>query len=143
MVVVHELKSEEEWRKAYSVMHQLRTHLDLKTYLELVAYACRHGGYRLFALYEGEKLVSVAGLMPMTTLYYGKFIWIGDLVTDERMRSKGYGSRLLDFIHTWAAGQGYSIVALSSGLQRKEAHRFYREKMGYDPVSYVFKNELG
>ncbi|TFB12835.1 GNAT family N-acetyltransferase, partial [Filobacillus milosensis] len=32
--------------------------------------------------------------------------------------------------------------ALSSGLQRTDAHRFYEDRMDYDKVSYVFKSSL-
>ena len=78
----------------------------------------------------------------MITLYYGRFVWVCDLVTDKNKRSNGYGERLLSYVHKWAKENSYENVALSSGLQRADAHRFYEEKMGYDKVSYVFKKTL-
>jgi hypothetical protein len=36
----------------------------------------------------------------------------------------------------------YESVALSSGLQRTNAHRFYENKMDHNKVSYVFKSTL-
>lgn len=78
----------------------------------------------------------------MITLYYGRFVWVCDLVTDNNKRSNGYGDKLLSYVHEWAKENGYQSVALSSGLQRTDAHRFYEEKMGYDKVSYVFKKNL-
>jgi Acetyltransferase (GNAT) family. len=142
MMKVKELKNEEEWRSAYQVMHQLRVQLDEAAYLQLVAEASRSAGYHLFALLDGDKIVSVVGFMPMVTLYYGRFVWVCDLVTDEKERSKGYGKQLLDFVQRWAADHGLEIVSLSSGLKRKDAHRFYQEKMQYDKVSYVFTKTL-
>lgn len=52
------------------------------------------------------------------------------------------GKSLLSFVHEWARNNNFESVALSSGLQRTEAHRFYEEKMAYDKVSYVFKHAL-
>ncbi|NSL50315.1 GNAT family N-acetyltransferase [Calidifontibacillus erzurumensis] len=137
-----ELSTKEEIRKAYSVMKQLRTHLDEQTYLDLVMEAKEKENYKLFALFEENTLASVVGFQPMITLYYGRFVWVCDLVTDENKRSKGYGEKLLSFVHQWAKQHHFNTVALSSGLQRLDAHRFYEEKMGYQKVSYVFKKSL-
>lgn len=139
---IKELTTEEEWRDAYKVMHQLRTHLDESSYMGLVKEAAEVERYHLAALYEGMKMVAVVGFKPMTTLYYGRFVWVCDLVTDKQNRSKGYGEHLLNFVHKWAEKNHFSSVALSSGLQRENAHRFYEEKMGYSKVSYVFKKGL-
>ncbi|WP_100489263.1 GNAT family N-acetyltransferase [Sporolactobacillus pectinivorans] len=142
MISIKELKNEDEWRDVFPVVHQLRTQLDETTYLKLVHEACHHEDYHLFALYAQQEPVSIVGFMPMTTLYYGRSIWVCDLVTDEAERSRGYGGKLLDFVQSWSREHGYAVIALSSGLQRKEAHRFYQEKAGYDKVSYVFKKKL-
>ncbi len=79
----------------------------------------------------------------MITLYYGRFVWVCDLVTDSSQRSNGYGERLLSYVHKWAKENDYESVVLSSGLKRIDAHRFYEKRMGYDKVSYVFKKPLG
>ncbi|WP_212926433.1 GNAT family N-acetyltransferase [Oceanobacillus sp. J11TS1] len=123
-------------------MHQLRTHLDETSYLDLVKEAVEIDRYHLVALYEGSKIVAVVGFKAMTTLYYGRFVWVCDLVTAEESRSKGYGEQLLTFVHQWAEDHHFSSVALSSGLQRQDAHRFYEDKMAYSKVSYVFKKAL-
>lgn len=78
----------------------------------------------------------------MITLYYGRFVWVCDLVSDANVRSKGYGDKLLTYVQNWAKENHYESVALSSGLQRTDAHRFYEKKMGYDKVSFVFKKNL-
>jgi hypothetical protein len=33
-------------------------------------------------------------------------------------------------------------VALASGLNRTDAHRFYEERMGYSKISFEFKKEI-
>ncbi|ALX48500.1 GNAT family N-acetyltransferase [Lentibacillus amyloliquefaciens] len=141
-LTISELQSQNEIIQAFPVMNQLRTHLDETTYLALVTEAREKDMYRLFALYDQEEIVAVTGFKPMITLYYGRFVWVCDLVTRETKRSNGYGEKLLSFIHQWAKDNGYESVALSSGLNRTDAHRFYEQKMAYDKVSYVFKVSL-
>lgn len=141
-MIVKELESPKEMLEAFPVMNQLRTHLDEKVYMELVTEAKEKDMYRLFALFDQGGIVAVIGFKPMITLYYGRFVWVCDLVTDQTKRSNGYGERLLSYVHEWAEDHEYRSVALSSGLQRTDAHRFYEEKMGYDKVSYVFKKNI-
>ena len=140
--LIIKLQTREEIVEAYPVMKQLRTHLDEESYLELVCEAQEKDLYQLLALKNDKEIVALIGFKPMITLYYGRFIWVCDLVTDETQRSSGYGEKLLAFVHKWAKENSYESVALSSGLQRADAHRFYEEKMDYDKVSYVFKKSL-
>jgi GNAT superfamily N-acetyltransferase len=134
-----ELLTDADLIDGFPVMKQLRSHLEEQAYLDIVKEARQMEGYRQFALHENESIVAVIGFQPMITLYYGKYIWICDLVTDSSVRSKGYGEELLSFVQDLVRDEGYQTVALSSGLQREEAHRFYEDKMGYDKVSFVFK----
>jgi GNAT superfamily N-acetyltransferase len=141
-LTVKELNSKDEILKAFPVMSQLRTHLDESTYLELVLEAKDIDRYRMVALMDGNEIVAVTGFKPMTTLYYGRFVWVCDLVTNKNYRSKGYGEKLLSWVNDWGRENDYESIALSSGLKRTDAHRFYTDKMDYDKVSYVFKKTL-
>ncbi|QDI90907.1 GNAT family N-acetyltransferase [Salicibibacter halophilus] len=141
-LTITELDTEKKISEAFPVMNQLRTHLNEKEYMELVAEARDKDMYRMFALYDQEDIVAVIGFKPMITLYYGRFVWVCDLVTDTDKRSNGYGEKLLLYVHNWALENNYKSVALSSGLQRYDAHRFYEEKMEYGKASYVFKKSL-
>ncbi|MCP3030112.1 GNAT family N-acetyltransferase [Halobacillus sp. A1] len=123
-------------------MRQLRPQHDLLNYLDIVKDAKENDNYRLFALYDQGEIAAVTGFKPMITLYYGRFVWVCDLVTAEYKRSRGYGERLLSFVHRWASENEYEAVALSSGLHRSDAHRFYEDKMDYERVSFVFKKEI-
>ncbi|MBB6444795.1 GNAT superfamily N-acetyltransferase [Bacillus benzoevorans] len=142
MIHIKELTNEKEWTDAFPIMRQLRPHLTLSAYLEFVREAQEKEHYRILALYDQNELAAVIGFMSMTTLYYGRFIWVCDLVTDAGKRSQGYGEKLLQYVEEWAKENGYTCVALSSGLHRADAHRFYETKMDYEKVSLVFKKEL-
>nr|WP_062751373.1 GNAT family N-acetyltransferase [Shouchella tritolerans] len=139
---IKELQSEKDILAAFPVVEQLRTHLDERSYLDFVIEAQEKDRYKMFALFDEDEIVAVIGFKPMVTLYYGRFVWVCDLVTDQKKRSKGYGEKLLTYVHEWAKNNHYEQVALSSGLKRESAHRFYEEKMDYEKVSYVFKVSL-
>jgi GNAT superfamily N-acetyltransferase len=141
MVTFKELTSQQEFIEAFKVMSELRTHLDEDGYLELLE-TMQKEGYRMFVAKEGKEIVAVTGIIQLTNFYNGKHIYVYDLVTAAAHRSKGYGEKLLSHIHTLAKSEGCSSVALSSSLQRKDAHRFYEEKMGYARTSYAFVKQL-
>lgn len=139
--MIKELIQEKEWLEAFPVLQELRTHLNKSTYLDFL-YKMREEGYKLFALYDNEQVVAVTGIAIRTNFYYEKHLFIYDLVTQSSQRSKGYGERLLSYIHQYAIKNGCGIVALESGLFREEAHRFYEVKFGYEKFCYSFKKVL-
>ncbi|MGH2695231.1 MAG: GNAT family N-acetyltransferase [Actinomycetota bacterium] len=136
-----ELCSEDELRSAYPVMSELRDHLTEDDYMRLLGEMIR-GGYRLFALEQGGRIAALAGISIRTNFYYGRYLWVYDLITTSSERSKGYGERLLSFLEEFARAEGCETLALSSGVQRADAHRFYEDKMRYERASYVFKRGL-
>ena len=140
--LVDELTSESEIRDAYPVMKQLRP-ISEEEYLRLVETMRSEEGYRLFAMRDEKdgEIRGLAGLAIGTTLYHGKHVWVHDLVIDEPYRSKGVGSRLLDWIEDWAAARDCTRFELASGLWRDRAHEFY-ENNGMDRYCYTFKKDL-
>ncbi|MDF2065597.1 GNAT family N-acetyltransferase [Bacillus sp. Cr_A10] len=138
---IQELTYKEQWLEAFQVMKQLRTELTEDTYLELLQ-EMKKDGYTLYALYENNKIVSLAGFSWRTNFYNKRHIFIYDLVTDYEHRSFGYGEKLLNYIHNWAKENGAEYVALESGIQRNNAHRFYEEKLDYEKWCYSFRKSL-
>lgn len=65
---------ENQIEHAYSLMSQLRTHLSLEEYSDLVKESIEKDNYEMYGLYVEYQLASVIGFEPMTTLYYGRFI---------------------------------------------------------------------
>ena len=123
------------------MLRELRGHLSESDYLEDLDEMAK-AGYRLIALYEDDEIVALAGIGKALNLYYGRYMWVYELITAEGHRSKGYGKALLEHIETLARAEGCDTVALSSALFRKDAHRFYEDKMGYDKVAFTFKKDL-
>ena len=139
---IRELTTEAEFRSAWAVMQELRGHLDEETFMQRVA-DMRPSGYRLIAAEEDGTIVALAGIGKEKNLYYGRYMWVYDLITAETGRSRGHGLALMRRVEELAREEGCDVVALSSALHRKDAHRFYLDKVGMDKVSYTFKKQLG
>ncbi|MBU2660784.1 GNAT family N-acetyltransferase [Bacillus cabrialesii] len=142
MIHMKQLTTKEEWAESYPVMSELRTGLDEETYLQRLEACVQKESYLLFALYEDTAIRALCGALPRISIHKGEHLWIADLVTSAPYRSKGYGKMLLDFAADWAKKAGCGSVSLSSGLQRKDAHRFYTDKMGFTIESYLFRKPL-
>ncbi|RLM57531.1 GNAT family N-acetyltransferase [Halobellus sp. Atlit-31R] len=138
---IRELTTDSEWRDAFSVVRQLRDHLDVAAYLDYLS-EMREEGYRLFAVVADGEIVSVAGVAIRTNFYNGRHAFVYDLVTDADHRSDGYGTRLMQFLESWARDRGCESITLESGLWREDAHRFYEERLGMERFCYTFKKEL-
>lgn len=139
---IDELTTEAEWREAFPVMRELRTHLDEATFLDLMR-TMKPEGYRLLAARNSEGVIrALAGIAEFTTLYFGHHIRVYDLVTAADERSRGYGKALMDQVEALAHDIGCDTVALASGLQRADAHRFYEGKVGMLRSAYVFQKAM-
>ena len=138
---ISELTTTEQWKQAFPVLNQLRTDLVEATYLDLLGEMTKDG-YRLFALFKGKTIVALAGISLRVNFYNKRHVFVYDLVTDAAHRSLGYGEKLLHYIHSWAKENGAEYVALESGVQRTDAHRFYENKFDYDKWCFSFRKEL-
>jgi GNAT superfamily N-acetyltransferase len=141
MAKVIQLKTEQEWRQAFPVMKQLRSHLDEETFIKLIN-VMKQQGYELFALIENDDIQSVAGVAIQTNLYLDKHLFIYELVTNEANRSKGYGEQMINFLIHYAKENGCKHIALESGVQREDAHRFYEQKIGMKKASFSYRLAL-
>ncbi len=124
-------------RDCYPVIQQLRPHLSCDDYLQSVSEQFT-AGYQLAYIRTGEHVVAVAGFRVGQSLAWRKYLYVDDLITDEAHRSKGYGKQLLDWLASEARRQGCSQLHLDSGIQRKDAHRFYeREGLTFSSHHYT------
>jgi GNAT superfamily N-acetyltransferase len=98
-------------------------------------------GYTLAFLTAADRVVAVAGFRTKRTLFCDKFLYVDDLVTPSAERSKGYGKVLLQWLKDRAIAGGCAQLHLDSGMQRKDAHRFYEANSL--PISgYHFRTDL-
>jgi GNAT superfamily N-acetyltransferase len=116
--------TEEEIRRCFSVLQQLRTHLDEPTMLAQILRQ-QADGYLLAYCESDDEIRSVAGYRYSENLADGKFMYVDDLVTRSDERSKGFGKLLFDWLVAQARAHGCAMFSLDSGVHRFDAHRFY------------------
>ena len=114
-------------------MRQLRPHLDEAAYVGLVRSLMETDGLRLLSLSDDGDVRAVASYRIMNMLYCGSLLYVDDLVTDERVRSRGYGNQLIARLEEIGRSLGCSEIQLISRVTREQAHRFYfREGFGIE-----------
>jgi GNAT superfamily N-acetyltransferase len=125
--VIVRVEQDEQIVATRDVLRQLRPNLpgDEKDYLAVVRSIMASDGYRLVAVVEEGTVRAVAGYRLFRMLYCGRILSVDDLVTDERVRSRSHGARLL----TWLKAEGRATecaeLHLISRVTREAAHRFY------------------
>lgn len=128
--MVSKVTTDEQIVATREVMRQLRPNVSAGDYLTTVRRMMETDGYHLAAIFDGETVRAVAGYRFMEMLYCGKIMYVDDLNTDDRFRSKGYGRELMDWLKAEARAHGCGQLHLDSGVQREDTHRFYfRERL--------------
>jgi GNAT superfamily N-acetyltransferase len=134
-------QSDEEIRRTYNVISQLHPNvLELGeiAFVEYVRQLQADFGYRLATLIEDNNVVSVAGFRVCRNLGWGKYLYVDDLVTDDRWRSAGAGRRMFSWIVERARSEECAEVRLDARLDRKRAHDFYLRE-GMEIVAHHFR----
>ena len=125
--------------RCFPVMAQLRPHLDQHTFVDRVRRQ-QAEGFKLAFLDEGGVVRAVAGYRIFEKLTVARQMYVDDLITEERQRSRGCGRALLDWLKAHARSAGCTELQLDSGVNRYSAHRFYfREGMHISSYHFMVK----
>ncbi len=112
-------------RTAWPLVAQLRPHLDADALVTQLQRQMAESSFRAHVLHDAGVPRAYAGWRVHENLVYGRHLYVDDLVTDETVRSRGYGKAMLDWLKAEARRQGCARLQLDSGTFRKDAHAFY------------------
>ena len=98
-------------------------------------------GARMSVAIQDEAVLGVAVWRIIENTYEGRRLYVDDLVTTARARSGGVGKALMAHLQETARGLGCNVIALDSGTQRTDAHRFYFRE-GFVIPSFNFRKAL-
>ncbi len=132
--------TDSEIENCFDVMSQLRPHIRRNEFLEKLGKQ-RQQGYEIAYIDVEGKVVAVAGFRVADNLAWGKFLYVDDLVTGNKERSKGFGKVLLEWLLNYAKENGCDSFHLDSGITRIDAHRFYLNN-GLEKSSYHYSVKL-
>jgi GNAT superfamily N-acetyltransferase len=132
-MIIEQARTDAQIASTFDVMVQLRPALERASYVAHVRGLMRSDGFCLAYLADEGDVRAVAGYRIMHMLYCGRLLYVDDFVTDARVRSRGYGARLLAWLKETGREQGCSELQLISRVVREQAHRFYfREGLGIE-----------
>lgn len=136
MLHIDLVRTDDERLACFEVLKELRTNLERSQFLPTLARMAKEG-FELAALWDDGEVRAVCGFRPIEMLATGRILYIDDLVTLARYRSRGYGARLLAFVRALACERQVAYLELDSGSRRTDAHRFYRAQ-GFEEIALHF-----
>ena len=117
--------SDTEILECFTVLSELRPQLDKNVFLPTIR-AMQSQGYSLCYLLHEDEVVSVAGYRIYFELSVdGNTLYVYELVTAEKHRSKDYGKQLLSELKQLAIVNKCKALHLDSNTNRHGAHKFY------------------
>jgi GNAT superfamily N-acetyltransferase len=132
MTTIRELRTDEEIVAAFPVMAMLRDRIRADTFLGEVRRQ-QQDGYELIGLFDGPRLVALAGVRRAHTLSRGEHLFVDDLITDPSLHGRGFGRMLMAWLARRARSEGLPHVYLDS---RATARGFY-EKLGFRMLTSI------
>jgi GNAT superfamily N-acetyltransferase len=124
---------------AEGVHRQLRPHLPAD-YVARMKEVFASGAEMAVAVVGGG-VAGIAVFRILEKTFSGRELYCDDLVTDQMQRSTGVGHALVDYMERIGRERGCDVLALDSGTQRQQAHRFYFRE-GLPITSFHFAKKL-
>ena len=134
----------EDFELAFGYIEKLWTYnnydkeLIRKVYREVLE---NDNDFAFFIFDEGKPMGFCHGTYFNTFWLSGKVCYVSSIISNQEVRGKGYGWRLMDHAKKLAEERKCNAIVLDSGLPREEAHRFY-EKYGFTRCAYCFELKL-
>jgi GNAT superfamily N-acetyltransferase len=98
-------------------------------------------GAQMAVALEGEEVRGLTVFRVLEKTLSGRELYCDDLVTDEAKRSTGVGHMLVEYMERIGRERRCDMLALDSGTQRQQAHKFYFRE-GMVVTSFHFNKKL-
>ena len=133
---VIELTSLEEMMGTYDVLTELYPSLTQEEYANELAFMTQHN-YTQVVVMENEHCLGVSGVWIGNKLWCGKYLEIDNIIVSEKIRSKGVGKMIVDYLEEKAKTLGCNMMALDSYTTNFKAHKFFYNQ-GFSPKGFHF-----
>jgi GNAT superfamily N-acetyltransferase len=120
------LTTDTDIESAFWLMSALRDRIRADTFVAEIRRQ-QQDGYELVGGFDGDRLVTLAGIRRSHTLSRGEHLFVDDLVTDESARGQGYGRATIEWLVARARADRIPRIYLDS---RITARGFY-ERIGF------------
>ncbi len=135
------IRSKADLERCYPVIKELRQQLSYEDYFSIYEEAHAADGYELVAIEDNSEILAVMGYRFLSDYVRGKHIYIDDLVTTEKIRSKGLGAELLKFAEDVARTSGCRSLRLCTGVENERGVNFY-DRNGWIKRAFAYTKKL-
>jgi GNAT superfamily N-acetyltransferase len=125
-LTIRELVGFEQIATIYDLTRQGNSHLDEATFRARLTDMLAQGGYRCIAAFDGDRMVGVSGFWVGTQLWCGKYVEPDNVFVDPKLRSRGIGAKLMQWIEAEAERIGCDVMRAAMLLGRDRTRAFYR-----------------
>lgn len=98
-------------------------------------------GYKCVGIFEGEKIIGIAGLWILTKYYVGKHIEPDNVIIHPDYRGAGVGDALMKWIYAYAISQGCIASELNCYVANNLGHKFWLNQ-GYIVLGFHYQKIL-
>jgi GNAT superfamily N-acetyltransferase len=112
-------------RKCWKAYKELRPHLQSEDELVERWRVQVREGFRIIYIQDADIAVAAAGYRMLTTLAWGRILYVDDLVAIAARHRTGLGTTLLEYLQEEARRSQCDAVHLDTGYQRHLAHKAY------------------
>jgi GNAT superfamily N-acetyltransferase len=140
-MTLRELNGLDEMLQTLDVLQELYPSLTPENYLADLKDMLPNNRYGQVAVFDGDTCVGVSGFWIGTKLWCGKYLEIDNLVVSAKVRSKGVGKMIFDYLAEKAKQEECSMVSLDSYTSNFKAHKFFYNE-GFAPKGFHFINIL-
>jgi GNAT superfamily N-acetyltransferase len=140
-MTLRELNGLDEMLQTLDVLKELYPSLTPENYLADLKEMLPNNRYGQVAVFDGDTCVGVSGYWIGTKLWCGKYLEIDNLVVSAKVRSKGVGKMIFDYLSEKAQQEECSMVSLDSYTSNFKAHKFFYNE-GFAPKGFHFINIL-
>jgi GNAT superfamily N-acetyltransferase len=140
-MTLRELNGLDEMLQTLDVLQELYPSLTPENYLADLKEMLPNNRYGQVAVFDGDTCVGVSGFWIGTKLWCGKYLEIDNLVVSAKVRSKGVGKMIFDYLAEKAQQEECSMVSLDSYTSNFKAHKFFYNE-GFAPKGFHFINIL-
>lgn len=125
---LHDIRTaseEDDVRRCWPAFRELRPHIQSEEEFVARWRAQIAEGYRIIYIDQDGRVPAAAGYRFLTTMAWGRILYLDDLVAMESAQGVGLGAALLRFLQDEARRLGCDAVHLDTGYQRHRAHKTY------------------
>jgi len=133
--VIQSVVDERSAMRCFAVFRELRPDLTEELFLQRWKEQASTGYEIVYIEDRHDTVIAAAGFRELTTMAWGRILYLDDLIALPTSRGKGLGSSLLRYLQKETAARGCAEMHLDTGYARHEAHRSYLRN-GFDMICH-------